>query len=397
MARRLNRNMPIPVPLPIGFAINGATNTALKAMIAGVRAGTRRGRIVWKGDSTTVGQGGGTGAPFYLAGARPNRVPAVLASMLSTAGVPTLDNAMVGDNGMLVAGSYPLASYDPRYSAGNAVFQTVQDFAGGAYQSPRETASSFTPSVAVDRFEVVVYNSNAYALRLMIDGAAPASIAVTGSTGSPAATVASANSINVSASGNGYTRLKIMASSAGTRTLSWAEIGTTGGVAVRSVLGYASGTPAIDMLVHAALNAQASQQGKDNSGSNFWGGLDALGFDVPDLTIINCYYNESAQGISQGVYQAALQSMVTKAKLSGDVLIVFPPPATSPYNNSVATYLATAAGVASSNNVSFMSLYDYYAGVADTSRFADAQVHPTAAFNVEVAGVLKQAVMAMVA
>ena len=160
-------------------------------------------------------------------------------------------------------------------------------------------------------------------------------------------------------------------------------------------MGFASGTPAIDQLVHASLGARADQQGKDLSGSNIWGGLDQLGFDAPDLTIIDCGLNEMGQGSSVATYQAALQAMVTRGKVSGDVLLVFPYPAAAPYNTNVASYLVAAAGVASSSGVSFMSLYDHYSGIVDTSRFSDSLVHGKPAFYAEVAGVLKQAIMAM--
>lgn len=128
---------PPPFVPPAGFALNGSTNVALKAMVARVKRGAGRGLIVWKGDSTTVGQGGGTTADGYgLTNARPNRPPAVLASLLSAAGVATLDNAMVGDNGMTIAGGFALAGYDARFAAGNGNFAGGLDFAGGSYRSP---------------------------------------------------------------------------------------------------------------------------------------------------------------------------------------------------------------------------------------------------------------------
>ena len=390
--RRLSTTVQIS---PNGFANNGALNTALRAMITGVRAGTRRGRIVWKGDSTIVGQGAGTGAPYFLGGAQTNRVPAALAALLSAAGIPTLDNAMVADNGMLQAGgSYPLATYDPRFVDGGngAAFQIAQDFAGGGYRATGTGADSFTPTVAVNRFEVVIFNSNSFNLTFLIDGAVPSSVTISGSSGSPAATAAG-NVVTVASPGNGVTRIIVAAATTAVHTLSWRSNNFNG--ALRSVMGFASGTPAIDQLVHASLGARADQQGKDLSGSNIWGGLDQLGFDAPDLTIIDCGLNEMGQGSSVATYQAALQAMVTRGKVSGDVLLVFPYPAAAPYNTNVASYLAAAASVASSSGVSFMSLYDYYSGIVDTSRFSDALVHGKAIFYAEVAGVLKQAITAM--
>jgi hypothetical protein len=390
--RRAAGGAVVAVPNPVGFALNGSSNAALKAMVARVRAGTGRGRIVWKGDSTTVGQGSGTGAPYYLAGARANRVPAVFAALLSTAGTPTLDNAMVGDNGMNQASGFPFVSYDPRFVIGSPVgsFAPFQALPGGSYYTPNTGICSFTPTTSVNTFEVVFYNLGAHILTFLIDGAPPQSIVIDKFTGSPSAT-ASGNTVVIS-NGTGFSRAIITASTSGPHTLSCAS-NTATGAGIRSILGYASETRAIDILVHASLGAAAADQA--HISTEGWTNNGALAFDAPDLTIINCGLNDMAGNVSTAAYAASVQTIITTARSTGDVLLMFPHRCIAPLNNNVANYLIAAAALAVSNACAFMSLDQYFGGVVDP-RLVDGG-HGNAAFYAEVGDAVKRCVAVMVA
>lgn len=384
--------VPTPDPTPVGFALNGSPNAALKTMVARVRAGTGRGRIVWKGDSTTVGQGSGTGAPYYLAGARANRVPAAFAAGLSAAGTPTLDNAMVGDNGMNQAASFPFVSFDPRFAIGSPTgsFAVFQALAGGSYYTPNTGLCSFTPTSSVNTFEVVTYNLGAHILTFLIDGVAPQSVVIDKTSGSPGATVVG-NTV-VIANGTGFSRAIVTASTTGPHTLS-CRSNTASGAGIRSILGFASGTRAIDILVHATLGAKASDQA--HIGPEGWTNNGALAFDTPDLTIINCGLNDMASGVSTTAFSGSLQTIITTAKATGDVLLMFPHRCIAPLSNNVANYMAAAAALAASNACAFMNLDQYFGGVVDV-RLVDGG-HGNAAFYAEVGDVAKRCVTAMVA
>jgi hypothetical protein len=376
-----------------GFALNGSSNAILKAAVARVKANTGRGRIVFKGDSTTVGQGGGSGAPYNLAGARANRIPAVLSSLLSTAGIATLDNSMVGDNGMTQAG-FGLGAYDTRASPGAWSYENGQGFAGGNFLTNRAGAFSFAPATNVDTFEVDIYNSNVFNLSLSIDGVAPSSVIVAKTSGSPAAIV-TGSSISIPGAGSGFSRIVVTAANTGAHSLAMTSSTGFADGAIRSISAYASATRALDILVHAALGATAVNQAAIGNG---WSNNDALAFDAPDLTIINCGLNEMGSGGSSSAYSAALQTMIATARLSGDVLLMFPHPSGSPYNNNVATFRNIASGLAVSNSIAFISLYDYFGGTftpALQARMADGIVHGTAEFYAEVGDVLKQCILAM--
>ena len=150
---------PVPAPTIAGFARNGSGNAAVSAMLARVRGGTGRGKIVMKGDSTTVGQGGGTTAdPYRLTGARANRPAAVLAAGMTAAGIPAVDGSVVADNGLGAFATVPLPAYDPRIDLGSPAWTFVADqsFAGAALmQNSAGGIASFTPAGPVDRFELV--------------------------------------------------------------------------------------------------------------------------------------------------------------------------------------------------------------------------------------------------
>lgn len=385
---------------PTGYQANGAGNAALKAMIARVKAGTGRGRIVWKGDSTTVGQGGGTTADAYgLTNARANRPPAVLASLLSAAGIAAFDNGVTGNNGLDQAGGGPsLPVFDPRVSLGSPAWQLAGglDFAGGNFLTNQAGAFTFTPTTDVDRFEVDVYNSNAFTLAFLVDGAAPATVSVVRTSGTNAGTVAG-STLTIPAPGSGFTRVGIAAAATGSHTVSFTSTSAATAGAVRGVVAYASDTPAIDMVVHAACGAAASHQAASGGG---WSNNDALAFDAPDLTIINCGLNDMAGGRSTAAYAADLQTMITTAKLSGDVLLMVPHPA-APSVAPLATQAAfntAARNVAASNGVALFSLFDHYGGAFDTAfaaRMFDGIVHPAAQAYAEFAALDKAVLQAM--
>ncbi|GGB18914.1 hypothetical protein GCM10011380_05590 [Sphingomonas metalli] len=367
-----------PAPLP-GFAANGATNAALRAAVARVRAGTGRGRIVWKGDSVTVGQGAGTSAdPHYLTGARAKRIPAVLATLLSQGGTRTLDGAVVADHAIAKLTGLSVAAYDPRivFPADGWRVIDAPALAGGGFWAPHSSGWQFTPEGNVDSFEVVVYQSNDETYGFAIDGKPPA--------GGAATLVTKADS--------GFVRHVLKAADSGSHTLT--ITGAQGHGALRSVAAYAAGAAALDMSVHAALGARTAQQAATGSG---WSNREALVFDAPDLTIVMLGLNDMAAAVAATDYATGLASIVEAAKASGDVLLVFPPPAAGDYNRNVVAMRDAAAGVAAKAGIAFFSLYDYYGPFSSTlaARMADGEVHPRAEFAAEIAGLLRDALRRM--
>lgn len=393
---------PLP-PAPVGFAHNGASNGALRAMLARVGGGTGRGRIVFKGDSTTIGQGAGRGAGG-LNGARRVRPPAKLADTLCASGMRTLDNGYYGSAGCYDAGVAP-ELYDDRLTRAVPPWKlaggndTFRGFAGAGFLSDATGALGYElPSV--DTFDVVFYNSNSYAIDLTIDGAAPAAVTLAGASGSPAAAVE--GQIVRLEPGQGFSRIVVKAATVGTHMLRMTTAaGTTAGQgALRSITGYDGGLSAIDVLCHAACGAQSAEQARTRP--DLWGNNDALAFDAPDLTIVNLGLNDGAHGVAPQAYATNLQAIVDHAKLSGDVLLVAPHPAADSFA-SLATQAAmrdAAAAVAADSNVAFLSLFDHFGGTFDAGlagRMSDGVVHGDAAFYAEIGSLYGRCMRVMAA
>ncbi|WP_375401964.1 SGNH/GDSL hydrolase family protein [uncultured Sphingomonas sp.] len=379
-----------PTP-PFGFAANGSENPVLRAMLARVRSGAGRGRIVFKGDSTTAGAGGGRAdSPVHLADARPARTSAVLAALLTTDGYPTLDGSVVGDNGC--AGYVSLPDYDRRVTLGSPDPWTIdggQAFAGGNYLLGRNSAFDFTPDTAVDTFEIVVYAVPA-AYRIAIDGAAPASL--TASAG-----VNVAGGVATATGAGGFHRIVARAADAGTHTLRLTEAG--GGV-VRSVTAYDGTAAAIDLLNHASSGASSGDQASTGNDGAGWYNNQALGYDAPDLTIVNLGLNDIGAALPPATYRANLRRAVATAKLSGDVLLVFPHPAGEQFAVNAAAYRDTAAALAVDEGVAFLSLFDHYGGAftpALRARMRDGLVHGDPAFYAEIAELYRRSIRVMAA
>lgn len=374
------------IPDPVGFAMNGSTNPTLRTMMAGAAAGTRRGRIVWPGDSTTVGQGAGTNADSKgITASRPNRVPAVLATELTAAGYTARDCGFTVDNGMALFNQPSLPAYDPRvvYGSGAWRAQPLNTFAGGGYLQPvadGASSFSFTPDFPCDTFEVVCFNSNNYTIGLAIDGAAPAT--------GPA-------SFGVTSTGSGFSVVTVKAASVGTHTLTVSA--TITGANLRGVRAFNSVQRAVDIIVPAILGGTAAQQASTGSG---WQSRDALAYDAPDLTIINLGLNDAAANISSSAYSASLQQLITTAKLSGDVLLVSPHPASTGFASVAAqTGLRDAAKqLAITNSVAYMDFYSYFGSFTPElqARMFDGLVHGKADLYAEEAQVLRRCIQAMI-
>lgn len=353
-----------------GYYANGSTNTKLKAAIARVTGGTGRGMIVYAGDSITTGQGGGTGTNG-ITGARPFRFPSKVAELLTKAGIPTLDNGIESDNGAYVGGS-SLAGYDPRVTAGGWQNAAGMNFSGGGFLRPSPDNPLTLTIPAVDTFVVIPYNSAVVTYTAQIDGAAPASGGSFSST-----------------SAGSFTKAEVKAGSLGSHTISL--LGATSG-AFRSVRAYNSAQSAFDTSVHSALGASSSQQA--STGGTNWNAVEALKFDAPDLTIIMVGTNDMFNAVDIGTYTSALQTLVNAGKVSGDVLLLFPPPGNGRYNTNVSDYNAAAKGVAATAGVAFFSFWEYYGPFTTdfAARLYDAQVHPKAELYAEMGGLIKQAI-----
>ncbi|RYF03713.1 MAG: hypothetical protein EOO77_30645, partial [Oxalobacteraceae bacterium] len=323
---------------------------------------------------------------YGLTGARANRPPAVVAAALSAAGIACLDNGFVGDNGVQAANNFALSSYDSRFTLGEGhISAQYHNFAGGSFLAVGYPSTHFKPVGSYDRAVLTVYRSGNWGIDFTANDM---------DNGPKFGT----SHLDVTPVG-GFLAATFGLNSPG--EFEGAMAGDATKTAVRSLYVYNSAVPAIDTLVHAACGANSSDQAASSAGTSTqnWSNLEALKFDAPDLTIINLGLNNMNGNNPVANYRTDLQAIITAAKISGDVLLLFPHPAGGNYNQNVAGYHAAAKQLAADNGVAFFSLYEYLGGAFTTSlgnRMFDGIVHPNAELYAEIGARITDAIKLMV-
>lgn len=376
-----------PTPSLNGFYANGATNPKLLAALQGVKAGTRRGRIVFKGDSTSVGEGGGTGT-LGLIDARKSRPSFIVAGLLTAAGVPTFDEAVFGTHGISnFSSGVTLGQYDPRINQSTWKLNEAQEFSGGGLLSSANGSDpiTITPNGTFDRYDFVYYRTSEANRKAYFAIGTGAGVFPDTGPGSEGLTALAGGGFGSLAYGMNVARSPLVGQTSASTAL-----------AVRSWRPFNTGVPAIDILNHASRGAKAADQAS-SSASN-WNNLDALKYDVPDLTVINLGLNDMNTGVSADSYRANLLTIITAAKISGDALLVFPHPASGAFNNNVAAFHAAAKQLATDQGIAFFSIYEYL-GAAFTSALAarmfDGAAHPKAELYAEIGQRITDAIKRM--
>ena len=382
---------PSPAPPPTGFALNGSTNPALRAMLARVAASTGSGVIVEKGDSLTAGVGAGvtvdgqTGNYAQMvSGARPYRPGAVVAGLMTAAGLPCLDAGFTGDQNV-ASGGLAIPAYDGRFAFAGAgwtfnIDQTASG--GGSLDGQAGSILDFAPGVSVTTFEAIAYNIGG-SFAVTVDGAAAAGITA------PGATV-SGNVVTLPG-GSGFTRVRWPVT-AGTHT---ARITVGGRTLLRSVCAWADN--GIRLYNHSAGNARTGEQAAKGNG---WLGGDALLFDAPDLTMIELGINDAGAGVPVATYQADLQRIIADAKVSGDVLVLWAN-AFNPANIATATqdsFRDACAATAAAAGVAFGDIRAALGDWASTAaRSADTAGHPNRGYHADIGAYRWACIQAMAA
>jgi lysophospholipase L1-like esterase len=292
-------------PLPTFKQVNvrnsrTATAAPWNAKAAAVRAGSARARVLCIGDSVTYGQGAGTSDAWT--GARPLSVPAKLATKLAAAGLPAINESMFAG----FAGANPtvaqMLSYDTRIAAGAGWFNDAGfPTAGGEVwaNSSDTTALSFTPSIPVDTIVVYYYTDPVLGqLTIDVDGA--------GQTGHNSGVAKSLATVTKSVS-------------LGTHTVNIRR--TTGYLRIAGVIAWNSASKAVDVI---NLGWSGATAGVWNSTTDPWSPLNAITALAPDLSIIELGINDWQTAVAPATYAANIAALITRCKLTGDVVLCSP-------------------------------------------------------------------------
>lgn len=312
-----------------------------RAGIARIRAGTGRLRVAILGDSTSIGTGSGTGSPPALNGAWPFSFGKYMAAQLSQYGLPTHDISFIGNQNVSGTISYPL--YDTRATLGASWNPSSERSLGGAMW--RFTGAATTGlDMAVNFSGDFVDTVTVYYLRLTGNGTftikagdnAGVVVNTSGATGIQSVTINCTRGNNITATAS---------ATSGTPTM-----------LIYGMVGFDSTIPGIDLYRCGFYGGTPT----DFIGASAYGSLAALAAFAPNLSLIELTINPARINTPLDTYAAEMQTLITNAKASGDVVVA----AGIPSASTIAPLATTAQfgqvckNLAAANNVPFISVAD---------------------------------------
>lgn len=295
----------VPVPGQFNFKYSQFSKT--RAAMARIAAGTGRGKIVCIGDSTTFGEGAGTGSGRV--GCMPKGWPAKLAASLTSLGIPAVHECKIGSSG-IGTGTVTIAenqnSIKPGFNpAGTWILSGSTTGGGVLFTNTTDTSStiSYTPPISVSKFELIdIVSTTAGAINYNIDGGSDTLLSQNGT--------------------NALRSTIIDCGSLGSHTLN---------VKRASGTAFFTGARAWDDTVKAFdiwnLGCCVSQTAEWVTSANPWSALNAVtqycsdaDLVIIDLTINNALLSPSTYN---GTYLTQMASIINAAKAGGaDVLLM---------------------------------------------------------------------------
>jgi lysophospholipase L1-like esterase len=333
-----------------------ATAATWNAKAAAVRSGTSRALIACIGDSVTFGFGAGAGDA--TTNARIASYPARMAAKMAAAGLPAINESFFSNMASPAITPAIMAGYDSRLAVGAGwVSDTNNPTAGGQCWRNDSTlnALSFTPTIPVDTFIVWYYTEPTFGdFTLDVDGAGQ-----------------TAHSQNVAKSFAKLTKTVAL----GTHTLNIKR--TAGNVRFGGVIAYNSAARAVDVI---NLGYSGSTTAIWADATDPWSPLNALGALAPDLTIIKLGINDFNTSVPLATFKANLNTIITRARLSGDVILCFPNQTNSQTPEYQDSYADAMRDVAEAANVRLVDQYNAlgsYAALNAAGKMFDG-LHPKA-------------------
>lgn len=353
-----------------------AVRLKLLRAISGARSGTYGGLIYMVGDSTTTGQGAGTGASPNTVGARSAAVPARLADILSAAGVPVNKDAVFGNNVVdsTTRAKTAYTSYNPAltFGAGWAIDNNLS--LGGYFfrnNNVDTSALTLTPAATFDGFDIYHYGSAGGTFTADIGGAALATVVQTNNS-----KVAKLSVSTGAAPATGSINLKRV----------------SGNNIIVGIVPTNSVTPRVRLANLGWSGAQASYWSDTSFG---WSPGKALTDAPADVVFINLGLNDLAFSVPVATYSANMQAIITAAQAGGSAVILCTPtpqdPATRDPAGLTAAYNAALAALAQANGCGLIDLYSGLGGSYATLNAMGVMrdtVHMQAGGYAMVAGVL---------
>ncbi len=333
-----------------------------------VSGGTGNAKLVFYGESTTAGAYA-SGPSTIWNNALALSYPADLQASLPNSAFP----GFTGTNGVTDSGTAQ-SVYDPRFTATTGWSYLSSGITLGESflnNDANTNPLSWEPSTAFDTIDLYYsQQSGLGTFTVDVDG------------GSPIATINCDNATQAYA----HTTLSVPL---GTHTIDIVRTsnGTSGfGVFIDSISVSNSATKQISTYVAGWSGGTAANL---SDTSNAYSSLNALKTLAPDLTVIMIGNNDWDASTSISTFSTNLQSIITAAKQSGDVVLVSDAPsaASAAPIAQQQEYINTMSTLAASNNINFVNLTQLWGSYtqANSNGWMANTVHPNGAGYAQIA------------
>lgn len=326
---------------PIGVSSRSIAQHQTKkwrAAFANVRAGAANAKIAFAGDSTLLGA---WAEGVIWAGNRPFCFADLVANRLTAMGINSQKGSIFGDGNMSAAN---LDLYDTRVVSGTWSAASITGIPGGRTISST-TASvapfNFTPAGSIDTIETWTVTNAAYQdFEVAVDGGATISTVDASQAVSILKTTSAcalgAHTVNIRKSAANAAQTHILGINCFDSTVKAVQCWN---------MGYASGTSAL----------------WGTTTSSVWLAPNLLATYAPDLTVICVGINDWIAAVSAATFKTNMQVLITKALISGSVILVTPPPTDLAYGGmslaNMEALINATFELASENNVPVCDLY----------------------------------------
>ena len=326
-----------PIPLNQNSLFNFNENNYRKSRAAfnKVRAGSANASIVFIGDSTEMGKGSPTAGSTV--GSRATSPSVRIASILTSTVMPTNSNTFVSDNntGDITA----LKAYDNRIAttgATNVWFGTSTLF-GACFRFPNAASTlTLTANTACDTWEITYLDNSTAQFSWQIGVGA-------------ITTITQANTGTL-------VKATVTATAATTLNLAWVAAGTVG---IMHVKAYNAATKELSVF-DAGINGGDSASFINSA--FYYSALNHLKTIAPDLTVIRLGINDynPATPVAPATFSTNIQTIITAAQLSGDVILATPIPAQDTATMTLAgqqAYSDAIYSLAIANNLAVVDIW----------------------------------------
>lgn len=377
----------LPQGAASGISNFTAQNTIhLRAAVARVKAGTGIAKIAVIGDSTTFGAY--SNGSIYT-GDKPLAYPAQLATQLAAKGIPATNCSFFGSGNLT-----------PATAAGYNLYNAAVTMTGGFAPGNIPTLGAFPMTSTTNGATLAYVPENSFQFDtadIYYLGGTGGAFTVNVDGGSTLATITPTGT-------HVMQKTTVTGITLGTHTLNCVTSSSTGvyivGIAVRAsgtdrVEVYNMGWNAVVVLNAAAPTNSYAQPTSSTYQYNYFTSLPVL---APDCTIINLTINDiNNQTETVASYQAALQTMVVQAQVSGDcILMIGNPGNTVAWTGGIVApqYQAAVYAVAQATNVPVCDLTQRWVSYAVTNpvmAYGDAganALHPGTVGNADIATAL---------